>query len=123
MDGRYLRRLSMSLVLVFALAGCAAKNLAISGDLVKEVGDTFVSTAAMYNQLYDANAITKKEYREWAVFAKNFKGIYPALILAWKTARTSSDDDTKTTLTAKILDLRTTILEFLESGLEKLGAK
>ncbi len=123
--GRFGRRikLAFAILALFALSACAGNSLIISGSALDAVGRSFVVTANLYNKLHDAGKITDDEYRKFAVFATQFKVIYPVAVDTWKAVKDDASQESGVnvnSLTDKILKLKQTLIEFYAFGVGKL---
>ncbi len=54
----------MALVLMVGLVACAANQLVVSGGVLDSLGNTFVTTAELYNSLHSAGKIADEDYRD-----------------------------------------------------------
>ena len=123
--GRFGRRIKLwfAIVALFALAGCAGNQLVMSGTALDTIGRSFVTTANLYNSLHDAGKITDDEYRAFAVFAKQFKVIFPVAVDTWKAVESNpelAEDEQTETLTNQILKLKQQLIEYYSFSLGKL---
>ncbi len=123
--GRFGRRIKLwfAIIALFALAGCAGNQLAMSGSALDAVGRSFVTTANLYNSLHDAGKITDDEYRAFAVFAKQFKVIFPVAVDTWKAVESNpelAEGEQAETLTNQILKLKQQLIEYYSFSLGKL---
>ena len=123
--GRFGRRIKLWFVIValFALAGCAGNQLVMSGTALDTIGRSFVTTANLYNSLHDAGKITNDEYRAFAVFAKQFKVIFPVAVDTWKAVESNpelAEGEQTETLTNQILKLKQQLIEYYSFSLGKL---
>ena len=123
--GRLGRRIKLyfTILALFVLAGCAGNQLILSGTALDTIGKSFVTTANLYNSLHDAGKITDDEYRAFAVFAKQFKVIYPVAVDTWKAVESNPElvkDEQTETLTNQILKLKQQLIEYYSFSLGKL---
>ena len=123
--GRFGRRIKLwfAIVALFALTGCAGNQLVMSGTALDTIGRSFVTTANLYNSLHDAGKITDDEYRAFAVFARQFKVIFPVAVDTWKAIESNpelAEDEQTETLTNQILKLKQQLIEYYSFSLGKL---
>ena len=123
--GRFGRRIKLwfAIIALFTLVGCAGNQLALSGAAVDAMGRTFITTANLYNALHTAGKITDDEYRAFAVFAKQFKVIYPVAVDTWQAIESNpelAEDKQTETLTDQILKLKQQLIEYYSFSLGKL---
>ena len=123
--GRLGRRIKLwfAIIALFALAGCAGNQLILSGTALDTIGQSFVTTANLYNSLHDAGKITDDEYRAFAVFAKQFKVIFPVAVDTWQAIESNpelAEDKQTETLTNQILKLKQQLIEYYSFSLDKL---
>ncbi|KKL49407.1 hypothetical protein LCGC14_2315820 [marine sediment metagenome] len=118
---RGITTLFAALVLAVSLAACSANQLAVSGGALDAMGNTFVTTANLYNKLHDAGKISDSSYRKWASFAKQFKVIYPAAVETWQgLEKNPGDSDEKQKFLEKVLAIKQTLLVFYAFALDNL---
>ncbi len=123
--GRFGRRIKLwfAIIALFALVGCAGNQLVLSGSALDTIGQSFVTTANLYNSLHDAGKITDDEYRAFAVFAKQFKVIYPVVVDTWKAIESNpelAEGEQTETLINQILKLKQQLIEYYSFSLSKL---
>ena len=123
--GRFGRRIKLwfAIIALFALAGCAGNQLDLSGSALDTIGQSFVTTANLYNSLHDAGKITDDEYRAFAVFARQFKVIFPVAVDTWQAIESNpelAEDKQIETLTNQILKLKQQLIEYYSFSLGKL---
>ena len=123
--GRFGRRIKLwfAIAALFALSACAGNQLALSGSALDTMGRSFVTTANLYNSLHNAGKITDDEYRAFAVFARQFKVIYPVAVDTWKAVESNpelAEGEQAETLTNQILKLKQQLIEYYSFGLGKL---
>jgi len=79
----------VALVAVLGLVGasCAAATPWVaSGQSLKVVGNTFVSTAAAFDAGLAAGSITPEQYRAWASFGRKFQAAWPLALDLWESS-------------------------------------
>ena len=104
---------------VALLSSCAGnKGMLVSGKTIIEVGNQFVETGKLYDNLFTTGKITAGEYKQWAIFANRFKMVYPAVADSWKAA-TNSDDAVGAA--NAILALKNELLQFFLTAQNKQG--
>ena len=123
--GRFGRRIKLffTIIALFTLSACAGNQLALSGSALDTMGRSFVTTANLYNSLHDAGKITDDEYRAFAVFAKQFKVIFPVAADTWKAVESNpelAEGEQTETLTNQILKLKQQLIEYYSFSLGKL---
>ena len=123
--GRFGRRIKLwfAIIALFALASCAGNQLALSGAAIDAMGQTFITTANLYNALHTAGKITDDEYRVFAVFAKQFKVIFPVAVDTWQAIESNpelAEDEQTEALTDQILKLKQQLIEYYSFSLGKL---
>ncbi len=123
--GRLGRRikLAFAILALFALSACAGNQLVMSGTVLDTIGQSFVTTANLYNSLHDAGKITDDEYRAFAVFARQFKVIYPVAVDTWQAIKENpelAESEQTETLTNQILKLKQQLIEYYSFSLGKL---
>ena len=123
--GRFGRRikLAFAILALFALSACAGNQLVMSGTALDTIGQSFITTANLYNSLHDAGKITDDEYRAFAAFAKQFKVIYPVAVDTWKAVESNpelAEGEQAETLTNQILKLKQQLIEYYAYSLGKL---
>ncbi len=123
--GRLGRRIKLwfAIIALFVLAGCAGNQLALSGAAINAMGQTFITTANLYNALHTAGKITDDEYRVFAVFAKQFKVIFPVAVDTWQAIESNpelAEDEQTEALTDQILKLKQQLIEYYSFSLGKL---
>ncbi|KKM92959.1 hypothetical protein LCGC14_1213230 [marine sediment metagenome] len=123
--GRLGRRIKLTFAIaaLFLLSACAGNQLVMSGTALDTIGQSFVTTANLYNSLHDAGKITDDEYRAFAVFAKQFKVIYPVAVDTWKAVESNpelAEGKQAETLTNQILKLKQQLIEYYSFSLGKL---
>ena len=123
--GRFGRRVKLAFVILalFALSACAGNQLVVSGAMLKGMSESFISTANLYNSLHDAGKITDAEYRAFAMFAKQFKVIYPVAVDTWKAVESNpelSEDKQTETLIDQILKLKKQLVEYYGFSIGRL---
>ena len=123
--GRFGRRIKLyfAIAALFLLSACAGNQLVMSGTALDTIGQSFVTTANLYNSLHDAGKITDDEYRAFAVFAKQFKVIYPVAVDTWQAIESNPElvESKQTeTLTNQILKLKQQLIEYYSFSLGKL---
>jgi len=100
-------------------ASCSTnKEWLVSGKVLTEVGNQFVTTGEMYNSLFTVGKISAGEYKTWANFATRFKLVYPSVVDAWKTAETTKEAEGAV---GAILALKTELLQFFITAQQKQG--
>ena len=123
--GRFGRRVKLAVVILalFALSACASNKLVLSGTALDAIGQSFVVTANLYNSLHEAGKITDDEYRAFAMFAKQFKVIYPVAVDTWQAVKENpelAENKQTETLTDQILKLKQRLIEYYSYSLGKL---
>ncbi|KKK78180.1 hypothetical protein LCGC14_2846150 [marine sediment metagenome] len=123
--GRLGRRIKLwfAIITLFTLSACAGNQLILSGTALDTIGQSFITTANLYNSLHDAGKITDDEYRAFAVFAKQFKVIYPVAVDTWKAVESNpklAEGEQAETLTDQILKLKQQLIEYYSFSLGKL---
>ena len=122
---RFRTRIKLALVILalFALSACAGNQLVMLGSALDTIGKRFIITASLYNSLHDAGKITNDEYRAFAVFAKQFKAIYPIAEATWQAVESNpelAEGKQAETLTKRILKLKQQLIEYYSFSLGKL---
>lgn len=118
--GKRIAALVLGLVM---LAGCSAKSLVISGELLDATGNQFVTTVELYNSLLDTGTISVAEYRIFAAFAKEFKVIYPPLTKVWEGVKNAPDSERKNEILNQALKLKDKLLVHYLYALGKLEVR
>ena len=116
-------KLYFAIAALFLLSACAGNQLAMSGSALDTIGRSFVTTANLYNSLHEVGKITDDEYRAFAVFANQFKAIYPVAVDTWKAVENNpelGESEQTETLTNQILKLKQQLIEYYSFGLGKL---
>lgn len=89
---RLQQKLTFLLILMILMSACqTAKPFVVSGESLDTLGKEFVSTARIYNRLFDERIVTSDQYRKWADFAVKFQKVYPIAVNSWKSARLAND--------------------------------
>lgn len=104
------------LALLLGLAACNLSQWRISGEALDAVGQQFLTTGKLYDQLFEQGSLTPAEYRPWAVFAERFKLIYEPVVKSWLAARTNQE---KGDATDAILAIKNELLAFYLAALAK----
>ena len=123
--GRLGRRIKLwfAIITLFALSACAGNQLILSGTALDTIGQSFITTANLYDSLHNAGKITDDEYRAFAVFAKQFKVIYPVAVDTWQAIESNpelAEGEQAETLTDQILKLKQQLIEYYSFSLGKL---
>jgi len=116
-------KLCFMIAALFLLSACAGNQLAMSGSALDTIGKSFITTANLYNSLHEVGKITDDEYRAFAVFAKQFKAIYPVAVDTWKAVESNpelAEGEQTETLTNQILKLKQQLIEYYSFSLGKL---
>ena len=106
------------LVLVLGLAACNINQWRLSGEALDAVGQQFLTTGKMYDQLFEQGSLTPAEYRPWAVFAERFKLVYEPAVKSWLAAASQQE---KGDAASAILAVKNELLAFYLAALEKKG--
>jgi len=109
---RYRAHLSLFLVLVLVLAGCAGAKgvytgLVTSGETLNAVGKQFVSISALYKAGCDSGQIKPAECAAYRKFGEKFKLSYPIAVALWESARAANDAASEKAARDAILQLST----------------
>ncbi len=104
------------LVLCIGLAACNLSQWRMSGEALDAVGQQFLTTGKMYDQLFDQGSISAADYRPWAVFAERFKLVYEPAVKAWLAAQSSQE---KGDAADAILAVKNELLSFYIAALSK----
>ncbi len=123
--GRLGRRIKLwfAIITLFALSACAGNQLILSGTALDTIGQSFITTANLYDSLHNAGKITDDEYRAFAVFANQFKVIYPVTVDTWQAIESNpelAESEQAETLTNQILKLKQQLIEYYSFSLGKL---
>ncbi len=104
------------LVLCVGLAACSLNTWRLSGETLDAVGQQFLSTGKMYDQLFEQGSISAADYRPWAVFAERFKLVYEPAVKSWLAAQTQQE---KGDAAKVILAVKNELLSFYIAALAK----
>jgi hypothetical protein len=104
------------LVLCMGLAACNLSQWRVSGEVLDAVGQQFLATGKMYDQLFEQGSLTPAEYRPWAVFAERFKLVYEPAVKAWLAAASTQE---KGDAADAILAVKNELLTFYIAALSK----
>ena len=117
---RQLRSLPL-VILVLLLAACTlSKQFVLSGESLDALGQQFVQTGKLYDQLLENKSITVEDYRAWATFAKRFQAVYPPLVVAWRMAAASESPAAETKkIEDAIISLKNQLVSFYLSAAKK----
>jgi hypothetical protein len=98
------------------LAACNLSQWRVSGEVLDAVGQQFLATGKMYDQLFEQGSLTPAEYRPWAVFAERFKLVYEPAVKAWLAAASTQE---KGDAADAILAVKNELLTFYIAALSK----
>lgn len=104
------------LVLVMGLAACNLSQWRISGEALDAVGQQFLATGKIYDQLFEAGSISAAQYRPWAVFAEKFVLVYEPAVKAWLAAQSQQE---KGDAADVVLAVKNELLSFYIAALAK----
>ena len=104
------------LVLCLGLVACNLSQWRMSGEALDAVGQQFLTTGKMYDQLFEQGSISAGDYRPWAVFAERFKLVYEPAVKAWLAAKSSQE---KGDAADAILAVKNELLSFYIAALSK----
>lgn len=69
------------------LPNCAGSDpYRATGEALNTAGQTFVTTAALFDQALDAHAVTPEQYRAWSAFGRKFQASYPLALQLWQAS-------------------------------------
>lgn len=124
-----MRRFSMlflgaGLLIILSAAGCARHQpLIVSGTILQQTGEQFISTANLMDEGRQTGKITPELYARWRDFGLRFQQLYPVAIQAWKSAR-EVDDAASTNEALRIIEALARELEtFTMSAISAFGGK
>jgi len=112
---RVARQVWIYFVILGFVACATPKGTLITGETILGMGQTFIDTAAAYNQLHDQGIISDEDYRDWAKFARQFQATYRPLVNLYKTFATgeAQDKDNADRLSEMLSSLNQELLLFL----------
>lgn len=81
------RRIVLVAAVAVLGASCAtATPWVATGQSLKVVGNTFVSTAAAMDAAQAAGTVTPEQYRAWASFGRKFQAAWPLALDLWESS-------------------------------------
>jgi len=112
---RFAPYLSLLLIAVLVLAGCATtkdvyNGLVTSGETLDAVGKQFVSVSAMYKVGCDSGRIKPADCTAYRKFGEKFKVSYPLAVSLWESARAANDSASEKAARDAILQLSTELI-------------
>ncbi len=114
-----IRRRSAPAMLVLVLSTAVACNLStwrMSGETLDAVGQQFLATGKLYDQLFEQGSISAADYRPWAQFAEKFKVVYEPAVKSWLAAQSQQE---KGDAADAILAVKNELLSFYIAALAK----
>lgn len=104
------------LVLVMGLAACNLNQWRISGEALDAVGQQFLTTGKIYDEMFEAGSISAVQYRPWAVFAEKFVLVYEPAVKAWIAGQSQQE---KGDAADVVLAVKNELLAFYIAALAK----
>ncbi len=103
-------------LLLLGLVACGINQWRMSGEALDAVGQQFLATGKLYDQLFEQGSISAAEYRPWAQFAERFKLVYEPAVKSWLSARSAQE---KGDAADAIIAVKNELLSFYIAALAK----
>jgi len=104
------------LVLCIGMAACNLSTWRISGEVLDAVGQQFLTTGKLYDQLFEQGSVSAQDYKQWANFAQRFKLVYEPAVKSWLAAQSQQE---KGDAADAILAVKNELLSFYIAALAK----